>query len=80
MHADHIRPRVGEGRNILIGVLDHEVAVEGQVGAPTQGRHNSWTDGDVGDEMTVHDIQVDDIRTCLFHRLDLFAEAAEIGG
>ena len=36
-------------------------------------------DGDVGHEVTVHDVDVDDARAGVEHGLDVVAEAREVG-
>ncbi len=48
-NASRIVPRVGH----------HQVAVEEQTGVSAQRRHHRWADGEVGDEVTVHDVDVE---------------------
>ena len=55
---------VGAGRgklgNELVRILDHQVAIERQLGHLAQGLHQRRSHGQVGHEMTVHDIHMDD--------------------
>ena len=58
--ADPVGPGVGKGGDEFVGVLDHQVAVERQVGGFAQALDDRRPDGDVGHEMAVHDVHVDD--------------------
>ena len=80
VHADHVHPRVDERFDEQVGVLDHEVGVKGQIGTAAELRHNRGAEGDVGDEMPVHDVEVDHVRPAPVHLGDLLAQATEIGG
>ena len=80
VHADHINPRVDERFNELVGILDHEVGIKGQISAAAELRHNRGPEGDVGNEMPVHDIEVDDVRSAPVHLGDLLAQTTEVGG
>ena len=55
------RPRMGEGVEIGVDRLDHQVAVERLVAVRPQGRHQRRPEGDVGHEMAVHHVEVDPV-------------------
>ena len=58
--AHHIGAGFGEVLDEVVGIFDHHVAVEGQAGDLAEGLDHGWAEGDVGDEVAVHDINVDD--------------------
>jgi len=60
LDGDHVGAGLGEGGDELVGVLDHEVAIEGKGGDGADGLNDGWAEGDVGDEVAVHDVDVDD--------------------
>ena len=60
MHRDPVRAGLHEVRNELVRVLNHEVTIERQVGDFAEGTHDGRTDGDVGNKMAVHDVDMDD--------------------
>merc|ERR1719163_1990927 len=80
VHGDDVRASLGEVRDAELGLDDHEVGVENLVGDGAERVDDEGTDGDVGDEATVHDIDVDPLRAGLIDSLDLFAEGGEVGG
>ena len=78
MDGDPVRPRLGEGVDVLFGILDHQVDVEGEFrGFPDRG-DEPRTDREVGDEMAVHDVDVNPVRPCRFDGRDLFAEPTAV--
>jgi hypothetical protein len=79
MDGDRIRPRLGEVGEERIDRGDHQVDVERLGGVRPQRLHHRRPDGQVGDEMAVHDIDVDPVRPRLVDRADLLAEPGEIG-
>ena len=63
VHDDHVRADGGELGHVELRVLDHEVDVEERAGAVherLQRLDHQRADGDVGDEVAVHDVDVDD--------------------
>ncbi len=58
MDRDPVGACVGESRNELVGIFDHQMAVEGNVNRFSQ-RSNHWRPNrDVGHEMPIHDVDV----------------------
>ena len=53
-----VGPGVPERLEIAGRVGDHQVAVEEQVGVLAQRGHHRWADGQVGDEVAVHHVDV----------------------
>ena len=57
--ADEIGAGLGEGLDVFLRLGEHQVRVEEQFRAgATQRRESCWTEGQVGHEMTVHDVAV----------------------
>jgi len=78
--ADPVGAGLGEGGDEFVGVLDHEVAIEGQLGVLAEGGDDGGSDGDVGDEMAIHDVDVDNGATAALGSGDFVGEAGEVGG
>ena len=78
MHADPVGPGIGKGGDELVGVLDHQVAIEGQVGRLAQALHHRRPEGDVGHKMPVHDVHVDDRAAAPLGRGDLVGKPRKI--
>ena len=79
VHDAAVGTGVGEVLEQHAGVVDHEVAVEEQVGALAQRPHHRRADGEVGHEVTVHHVDVQEVGD-LAHPLDLGPELGEVGG
>ena len=80
VNGDGIRARFKKARQIMIGPLDHEMNVERQLGVFAHGRDDRGTEGNVIDEMSVHDVAMDPICACGFDAMDFVTESREIGG
>src|SRR5205809_814494 len=77
MDGNHVRASLDEAVDVALGLLDHEVAVEFQLADAPASLHDLGPESDVRDEVTVHDIQMEDVRT-LLDRRDFSGEPAEI--
>src|SRR4029077_4204456 len=73
-----IRAGVGERGNKGVGRRDHEMDVERLLRVWTDGLNHSGTNGDIGHEVTVHDIDVDPVATGPIDGSNFLAEAREI--
>src|SRR6185503_2898378 len=71
--------RVGESLPELQGVLEHQVGVHRERGQPSQGLHVMDSQRQVGDEMAVHDVQVDAVRSGVLSPPEFPLKAAEVG-
>src|SRR5262249_11705919 len=72
------RSRLRKLRNVLIRIFDHEMAVERQLRRFAQRLHHRRPDCDIGHEVSVHDIDMDESRTALGGNLHLVREMREI--
>jgi len=59
MHGNPVRSRFGEGPDVFVWILYHEMAIERQPGCFAQRFHDGRPDGQIGHKMTVHDVDVD---------------------
>ena len=80
MHADMIGTCLGKGGDVGIDRGDHQMHVQLHRGMRAQGFDDQRAEGDVGDEMAVHDIQMQPFRAGALHRFGFFAQAGEISG
>jgi len=81
MHGNPVGAGLGEGFDEVIGIFDHQVAVERDVADGfTQRGDYRRADGDVGDEVAVHDVDVKDGAAGVDGGLGLSAELGEVGG
>jgi len=80
MHRDHICAGLGEGWNVRVWILDHEVAVEGELGDGAQRLDHRRAEGNVGNEVAVHDIDVNDGSAATFGCGDFIGEMGKVGG
>ena len=79
MHRDAVGAGLGEGFQIGIHRRDHQMHVERLFGVGPKRLHHRRSDGDVGHEMAVHHIDMDEIGARRLDRLDLRAQPGKIG-
>ncbi len=80
VQADPRRPGVDECVEVAVRVLDHQVHVQGQRGGAPDRFHHRRTQGDVGDEVPVHHVDVDRARAAALGGGDVLAEPREVRG
>src|ERR1017187_9785647 len=80
LDGDQIGASLGEGGDEGVGVLDHQVAVERELGDRPQRLDHGRAEGDVGDEVAVHDVDVDDGAAATLGRGNLVGEVGEVRG
>ena len=64
----------------FIGVEHHEVSFKGEGGVWTRRCDHVGTEGEVRNELSVHDIPLDSINTSVFECAHFFTESGEVGG
>ena len=62
----------------LIGRVDHQVRLERQRRVAAGGSNDRWTEGEVGDELTVHNVPLDAVDAGMFKLGNRITQAAEI--
>jgi len=58
VNGDNVGTGVSELGNLAFWLFDHKVDIQRQVSPGADGSYYGSTDGDLGDEMTVHNIYV----------------------
>ncbi len=78
--AEPVGARIGEGGDEIVGVIDHQVAVERQACGFAQARDHGRAEGDVGDKVAVHDVDVDGGAAAALGRGNLVGQMGKIRG
>jgi hypothetical protein len=78
VYRDPVCACLGKCRNEFVGILDHQVAIQRAGGCFAERLDDRRPNGEVGDEMPVHDVDMDHGRSALRSALHLLAEVGEI--
>ena len=78
MNGNPVRTGFGERRDVVIGIFDHQVAVERNIHRLAQAGDDRRANGDVGHEMTVHHVDMQQCRAPTYGRVSIFRQASEI--
>mmetsp|Transcript_15097 Transcript_15097/g.63516 ORF Transcript_15097/g.63516 Transcript_15097/m.63516 type:complete len:252 (-) Transcript_15097:8-763(-) len=79
VEGEHMSPGVLEGLDVVPGVGHHQVAVEESVGVLGEALHHRGAEGEVRDEVSVHDVQVEPVRAAVDDLHGLVRHAGEVG-
>ena len=79
VHADDVRARLREVFDVTLRLHDHQMHVDWEPGCLADGPHDHRADGDVRDEPSIHDIDVDPICAPRLHGRNLVCKFAKIG-
>ena len=79
MEGDNVSPGLDKGIRIPERIADHQVHIKEQVGTAPYGGHKPGAKADVGDEMAVHDVQMEIVCTGIFHATDLIPQIGKVG-
>jgi len=71
---------LGEGLDIGVDGIDHQMNVENPVGMRTQRFHHARPEGDVGHEVSIHHIEMNPVGAGGGDIAHFLAEPGEIGG
>jgi hypothetical protein len=80
MDRNRVGPCIDETRQIVIGMLNHQVNIKRQICDFANGRDHARAERNIVDEMTVHDVAMDPIGSRLFHPANLIGQSGKIGG
>jgi len=80
MDGDPVGPRFRESVEKRIDRRNHQVDVERLGAVGPQRLHHRGPNGEVGDEVAVHDVDVDPVGAGLVDRAHFLAELREVGG
>jgi hypothetical protein len=78
VNADPICTGIDEGRYEVVRVLDHQVAVQGDIRHLADGRNHRRTDREVRDKMPVHHVQMEQGRSRCNRLIYLLAKTSKI--
>ena len=79
VHGDHRGAGLGKGLDVPIGVGNHQVHVERHARDPLQRAHDRNPDGDIGDEMAVHHVDMNQVGAAAFDGGNRVAKGGEVG-
>ena len=75
VESEHAGARVGELAEVALGMLHHEVDVDGQVGEPAQRADQRRAERQIGHEVPVHHVHVQPLGAAFDGTLDLLPQA-----
>ncbi len=73
-----LAPASRERRNVLVGILDHQVAVEGDVDRFAQRRDHRRPDRNIGHKMPIHNIDMEEGRSTSHRLIGILGQTGEI--
>ncbi len=78
MDRNPIGAGFGKGRNVVVGILDHQVAVQRNLRRLPKAGDHGRADGYIGNEVAVHDVHVQQSAAAFDGRLRIGAEPREV--
>lgn len=78
--GDSLRPGVDEGLDEGVDGRDHEVSVDGSFCVFLDSGDDGRPEGEVGDEVSVHDIEVEEVGAGILDIAHFLSEDGEVGG
>ncbi len=78
MDGDPVGSGLGEGFQIAVGIFDHQMHVQYPGRYLTRRLDHQRANGDIGDKMPIHDIDMDNLSTGLIHGPDLISQSGKI--
>ena len=81
MEGDVARACLGKVRDNAVHRLHHQVHIDRRLDAMVAQRiANHWPNGEIGDKVVVHHIEMHDVGASIQDSLDVLAKASEISG
>ena len=78
MYGEHIGPRVNECRNVFVGIGNHQMHIQRKLCGFANGFNNRWANGDIRNEMAIHHVHVNQMRSGFLDLAYFFAKGGEI--
>ena len=78
MHREIVRTSFGELGDEGVGVRYHEMDIERQLSDFSERRHDRRTDGQIRNEMPVHDIDMEEVSPRPFHGRHLVCQSGKV--
>ena len=80
VHRHRVGTGLGEGAQVALGLADHEVDLEGEVGLAAKRPQGVGPEGEVGHEVAVHDVDVEPVGAAPLQPVDRLRQPAEVSG
>src|SRR5262249_19319442 len=78
MHGNPVSSRIYKRGDIQVWVFDHQVHVEGQPGDFAQAGYHRRANGDVGNKVAVHHVNMQEGRSPVGNGLDVVGQVSKI--
>ncbi len=79
MDRNPVRAGIGESRDELVGIFDHQMAVEGNIDGLAKARDNRRPNRNIGHKVAVHHIDMEEGGATSHRGIGIFSQAGEIG-
>jgi hypothetical protein len=79
MDGNRISTSFDETREVMMRTLNHKMNIERKFRVLSYRRDHGWPERNVIDEMAVHDVEVEPIRTGFLDATNLNLESGEVG-
>ena len=63
MNTNPVSSSIPVWANPGVGISDHQMDIENRIGVLPERRYNHWPHGYVGDEVTIHNVDVKDVNS-----------------
>ncbi len=80
VHGNHVGACLREQRNVLLGILNHQMHIQGQLGCLAKRRHDGHSDRNVRHKVSVHHIHMEERCAASFHGANSFSQGCEVRG
>ena len=78
MNRDNISSGFNKRVNKILGVLDHQMDIKGKTRMGAQCRDHWRTKGKIGNEMTIHNVEMNQVSTSVLNFSYFFRQKGEI--
>ena len=65
MNTNPVSPSIPVWADPVVGISDHQMNIKNRVGVLTEGLYNHWPHGYVGNEVTVHNVDVKNVNSTI---------------
>ena len=80
MERDKVGPRADKAGDIGLRIVDHQMDIEGNLDAAAKVLELVGSEGDIRDEMTVHNVDMKPVGAGFFDSLKISSERRKICG
>ncbi len=80
MHGNQVSSGINKGGNQRLRLFNHQMNIKQQMAYAPDIPYHGRTDGQVGNKMSIHNINMQPIRTGLFKPLAIFPQLRKVCG